>query len=82
MDRVGGQKIRKQAVRYCPFTPWLLQSLSKICHQRVRTDAVPSLSPMALAIFKDVKEVISAWCRTIDLDMHPQKKRENSQDPR
>ena len=33
MDRVGGQKIRKKAVRYCPFTPWLLQSLSQICHQ-------------------------------------------------
>ena len=84
MDRVGGQKIRKQAVRYCPFTPWLLHHFLKfVTKQRVRTDVVPSLSPVALAIFKDVKEVISAWCQTTDLDMRPQKKiRENYQDLR
>ena len=68
MDRVGGQKIRKQAVRYCLFTPWLLQSLSQICHQTEGENRRYA--------------VISAWCRTIDLDMHPQKKRENSQDLR
>ena len=34
---------------------------------------MPSLSPVALAIFKDIKEVISAWCQTIDLDTCPQK---------
>ena len=47
--------------------------LKFVTKQRVRTDTVPSLSPVALAIFKDVKEVISAWCRTIDLDTRPQK---------
>ena len=47
--------------------------LKFVTKQRVRTDVVPSLSPVALAIFKDVKEVISAWCQTTDLDMRPQK---------
>ena len=32
-----------------------------VTKQRVRTDVVPSLSPVALAIFRDVKELISAW---------------------
>lgn len=47
--------------------------LKFVTKQRVKTDAVPSLSPVALAIFKDGKKVISAWCRTIDLDTRPQK---------
>ena len=49
------------------------QFLQLVTKQRVRTDDVPSLSPVALAIFKDVKDVIPAWCRTIDLDTRPQK---------
>lgn len=51
------------------------QFLKFVTKQRVRTDAVPSLSPLALATLKDVKDVIPAWCRTTDLDTRPKKQK-------
>lgn len=42
------------------------QCLKFVTQQRVHKDAVPSLSPETIATFKDVKDVISDWCRTID----------------
>lgn len=49
------------------------QYLKFVTKQRVHKDSVPSLSPETIATFKDVKDVISDWCRTIDIDTRSQR---------
>lgn len=46
------------------------QCLKFVTKQRVHKDSVPSLSPETIATFKDV---ISDWCRTIDIDTRSQR---------
>ena len=63
----------KRSGTVCSYLGSYKHFLKFVTKQRVTTDAVPFLSPVALAIFKDIKEVISALCRTTDLDTRPQK---------
>ena len=70
---IGSSKQDGQGV----FIPRLFISgqnlfLKFVTKQRVRTDEVPSLSPEAITIVKNIKELISAWHKMSGIDTCPQ----------